>query len=603
MLRCLSFFFLLLLTVPVNAQQEERDSSFLYKKIEAFADKRKFTRMIYRSVFRPVTPHPVPVKKTKKAIKNSKSLSSYEGRVIRNIHVVTYDPFGYDSKDTSITPYAFFPRAGNALHIKTLPMKIRNILIIKKYDTFDSLRVKESERLIRSQSFIREAYITPVLKNDSVDLYIRVYDVWSIIVIGDLSPSTFKVDVRDKNFLGSGHQFRNKFKQNYLTGKNSDEINYYIPNIYNTYINSTFHYYIDENRNYNESFSLFRPFYSVFTSWAGGVSVQQKLNREILVDFDGVPFTQVYKVNSQDLWVGRSWQIFKGRSEELRSTSFISSARYLRDHYVQRAEKGYDSLNLHPNQDFYLVGAGVARRQYKQDNYIFRYGYVEDVPIGRAYSIVGGYQIKENIPRWYFGSRVYMANYHSWGYFNIYFEYGTFVRKSIKEEGSFLAGINYFSNIIPLGRWKLRQFIKPQFIIGFNRKKTDNLSLNDDGGIRGFNSTGLKGTQKMVLTFQLQSYAPWNVLGFRFGPYIVCSFGMLGTEKNGFNRSPVYSSFGIGLLIKNEYLIINTFQISLAYFPFIPGAKNSVFKVNPVKTSDFGFRGFDIEQPATISYQ
>jgi hypothetical protein len=79
--------------------------------------------------------------------------------------------------------------------------------------------------------------------------------------------------------------------------------------------------------------------------------------------------------------------------------------------------------------------------------------------------------------------------------------------------------------------------------------------------------------------------------------------GMLGTEKSGFTRSPLYSGFGIGLLIKNEYLILNTFQISVAYYPVIPGAKNNMFKINPVKTTDFGFRGFDISQPTPVSYQ
>jgi hypothetical protein len=196
-----------------------------------------------------------------------------------------------------------------------------------------------------------------------------------------------------------------------------------------------------------------------------------------------------------------------------------------------------------------------------------------------------------------------MANYHEWGYFNLYFEYGTFINRSKLEEGCFSVGINSFSKIIKLGRWQLRQFIKPQFVMGQNRLPSDNLSLNSDSGIRGFISTGLKGTEKLIVTFQLQSYAPWNLFGFRFGPYIICSFGMLGTEKSGFTKSPLYSSFGIGLLIKNEYLILNTFQLSVAYYPFMPGAKNSVFKVNPIKTTDFGFRGFDISEPSAVSYQ
>ncbi|OFY86472.1 MAG: hypothetical protein A3F72_15800 [Bacteroidetes bacterium RIFCSPLOWO2_12_FULL_35_15] len=598
----LSSFFLFLVG-SLKAQLVLKDSTYIYKKIEGYSNKRPFTKFIYKSFFRFKSPPPVSPKKKTRSVAKQVPYANCEGKIIRDIHIVTYDPFGYDTKDTSITPHEFLPRAGNVLHVKTIPIKIRNIMLVKKYDTFDSLKVKESERLVRSQNFVREVFISNVLFNDSIDIYVRVYDGWSAIITGDASPTSFMIDLQEKNILGTGHLFQNKYKQNYFTGENSNSSTYYIPNIYNTYINSSIHYNIDEHKNYMTSFSLNRPFYSIFTSWAGGISLQQQVNHEILTGFDSVKFTQTYKSNSEDFWLGRSWQLFKGRSEEQRSTSIITNARYLRVHYVTRAEERFDTLHLHPNQDFYLVGIGLSKRLYKQDKYIFRYGSTEDVPIGRSYSLVGGYQIKDNLSRWYVGSRIYMAKYHSWGYFNIYLEYGTFLKQSKFEEGSFSTGINYFSNIFKIGRWQIRQFIKPQFTIGHNRLRSDNLSLNSEAGIRGFNGIGLTGTQKFLFTFQLQSYAPWNLIGFRFGPYIVCSFGMLGTEKSGFAGSPLYSSFGIGVLIKNEYLILSTFQISIAYYPIVPGGKNNSIKLNPVKTTDFGFRGFDISAPSQVSYQ
>lgn len=600
------FFLLCLCQLPSLAQRkyEFLDSVYIYQRIEDFSNKRKATRLLYSLVFRPVNPkpHSTLISSPKVIIKPIR-YSAFEGKVIRNIHVQTFDPFGYDTRDTSVRPQGFFPKSGNALHVKTWPMKIKNILIIKKYDTFDSLRVKESERLIRGQGYIREVITQPVLtKGDSVDIYIRVYDVWSIAMTGALTPNYYMIDGKDRNFIGTGHQLHANYKQNYQTGINTYVVDYFIPNIYNTYINYSMRYYMDEHKNYYQGVSFNRSFYSVFTSWAGGVSLQRSLTREILYDFDSTAFTQRYRKNIQDYWVGRSWQ-FRGTTEAKRSTSFISSVRYLRVNYLERAPEAIDSLHLHANEDFYFAGVGISKRQYKQDNYLFRYGYVEDVPTGRAYSIVGGYQIKDKVERLYGAARVYMANYHDWGYFNIYFEYGTFFNKKKTEEGCFTTGINYFSNIIRLGRWKLRQFIKPQYVIGFDRKSYEQLSINNEYGIRGFNSNGLSGTEKLTFTFQLQSYAPWNILGFRFGPYAICTFGMLGTQKSGFSRSPLYSAFGIGLLIKNEYLVMNTFQVSLVYYPVIPGVKNNVVKVNPVKTSDFGFRGFDISQPTTIPYQ
>jgi hypothetical protein len=560
-------------------------------------------RKTYESVFSPVTPHPVPVRKIINAPPQPKSYTRFEGKVIRAIHISTYDPGGYDTRDTSVTPHGFFSDLENDLHAKTKIRTIRNMLIIKKHDRFDSLRVKESERLIRSQDFVREVFVAPVLKRDSVDIYIRVYDVWSFIIAEEPTLLGFTIAVKDENVLGTGHQFQNSLDHDNTTGKNSYSSDYYIPNIAGTYVNSTLHYNSDENKNYFESCSINRPFYSALTKWAGGISFQQQLNHERLNDFDSTHVIQNFKSNTQDYWLGKSWAVSKGQSEEERSTRVITSARYLRIHYTDRVDEHFDVLHLHQNEEFYLAGIGLSRRQYKLDNYIFNYGYTENVPVGRAYSLVGGYQLKDNLPRWYIGSRVYMANYHKWGYFNLYFEYGTFLNHSKFEEESFSTGVIYFSNIVKAGHWKLRQFIKPQIIIGRNRLASDNLSLDNTAGIQGFNGIGLTGTQKVIFTFQLQSYAPWYPFGFRFGPYLVCSLGMLGTQKSGFSHSAIYSSFGIGMLIKNEYLVLSTFQISIAYYPVIPGIKNNAIKLDPIKTTDFGLKDFDISEPSQATYQ
>jgi len=119
----------------------------------------------------------------------------------------------------------------------------------------------------------------------------------------------------------------------------------------------------------------------------------------------------------------------------------------------------------------------------------------------------------------------------------------------------------------------------------------------------GFNSSSLSGTRRMILTLQTQSYAPWNFIGFRFGPYLNLSFGMLGDAETRFNDSNVYSKIGLGVLIKNDHLIISTFQLSIAYFPSIPGNGQNVFKANSFRTVDFGFRDFIIGKPAVVAFQ
>lgn len=607
---CKIFFSLILFSflLPLASIAQQKDPARVYRKIEGFSKKNKISKFIYKELFRalPSNIPPAPISGVKKKILLEQYYSRFEGKIIRNIDVISFDPFGYDHKDTAKTPRKFLEKSGNALHIKTMHQTIKKLLIIKKNEPFDSLRVHESERLIRSQSFIHEVVFYPVLtaeNADSVDIVIRTYDLWSIIVNTKASKSGFMLDIKDKNFSGLGHQFQNVYNRNYGTQAQNYRANYYVPNIYHTYISSLIAFDMDEKNNYNRSLDINRPFFSAFTKWAGGGYYLQHFNTAVLYNPDSTSFHQNYKYHTQDYWLGKAWQTHKGTTEDVRTTNLILAARVLNIHYLEKPPAYFDSLNLYSNERFYFLVVGISKRRYDQDRYIFKYGNTEDVPVGRSYSFVNGHQYKNNKGRYYLGARVYWGQYYPWGYFSSNLEYGTFFNSSRREEESVTAGINYFTQIFSIGKWRIRQFVKPQCTIGFNRLPNDNLSINNELGIRGFNSTGLSGrSQKMVFTLQTQSYAPWNILGFRFGPYIITSFGMLGTTAAGFSHCRIYSQYGVGLLIRNEYLIYHSLQISIAFYPSIPGDGDNVFKVNPVKTTDFGFRDFDIGKPSTISY-
>jgi len=78
---------------------------------------------------------------------------------------------------------------------------------------------------------------------------------------------------------------------------------------------------------------------------------------------------------------------------------------------------------------------------------------------------------------------------------------------------------------------------------------------------------------------------------------------MLGNEDSVFKNSRLYSLFGAGLLIKNNYLTFNMFQISLTFYPFVPGNGYNVFRANAYKTSDYGFRDFEVQKPGIVDYR
>lgn len=584
--------------------EPKKDSAKVYKDIQKYSKKNKFMRVIHGLVFEPIKSKKkvIKVKKAKKRFRN------FEGKIVRNINVVTLDPFGFSETDTTAYPKKFMSKAGNALHAKSKKLTIKNLLLFRRNRPLDSLLVKESERLIRSQRYIRGVIITPKLvskDSDSVDVFIRVLDSWSLIPEIAASGSKLSVDINERNFLGTGHQFENVYKKRYDDGSTGFDSKYVIPNIMNTYIRTTLNYYNDVDDNYGKSINIERPFFSSFAQWAAGIYIDKKFRTEMLPDIDTVLTRQNFKFTTGDYWAGNAITLFKGNAVDERTTNLITTGRFLKIDYLESPTDAYDSLHVYASEKFYLMGLAISSRQYVEDKYIFNYRIVEDVPVGKVFALTGGFQKKNNVDRLYLGARVALGRYYKWGYLSSNFEYGSFFSEQKSEQIVFSAQSNYFTNLIEKGNWKFRQFIKAQAIIGNRRLQSnaDRLTLNDNNGISGFNSPTLFGTKKLLLTFQTQSYSPHNIWGFRFNPYVNYSIGMLGNGETGFRKSKAYSQIGVGVIIRNDYLVFNSFQLSLAFYPVIPGSGEDIFKTNSLNSEDFGFQNFEISKPQTVMFK
>lgn len=602
------FFISVFISAFAFAQETpaKKDSTKIYKDIESFSKRNRFNAFMYRLIFKPITiiSKPLVQKKVYKKL-IQKPYSTFQGKIIRKINIVTLDPFGYSATDTSAVSQNKLTKIGNDLHIKTQIVAIRSLLLIRENEPFNSYYVKESERLIRNQKFVHDVsfyVVSAGVKKDSVDIFIRELDTWSIFAAGSISPANINVDITDRNFLGFGHEFQNVFSRNISNGISAFNTNYFIPNIKTTYINSKFHFGIDGYGNIRKSLAFNRPFYSPYAKWAAGVSFTSQVKKDSL-KFNLLYGPLNYKLNTQDFWAGKAIQIFTGSTEEEQATNLIFTIGYLRVRYYEKPTDIKDPLHIYSSQDFYLAGIGISTRKYVQDTYIFKYGTIEDVPVGKVFELTGGYQLRNKSWRPYFGMRFSIGNYNEWGYLSTNIEYGSFFRASHPEQGVVTASINYFTGLFEIGKWKFRQFVKPQITIGINRFSYDSLTLNSGYGIEGFSSTGLSGTNRLLFMLQTQSYAPGNILGFHFGPFLVCSVGMLGDAFSGFKNRKLYSQIGFGVLIKNENLVFNTFQISISFYPVIPGNGQNIIKTNSFSTTDFGFRDFEIGKPVPVLYR
>ena len=612
------FFFCQSLVVA-QVTKTKKDSINMYEKIEDYSKKRKFTKTLHKLFFRSTTKRPVNAPKNRP----KQDLSPFTGKIIRHINIQSHDPFGFSFTDSTDTANSWFEKTGNFIHVKTKAFAIRNTLLIKENTPLDTLLLSETERLIRSQKFIRRVQITvnnAGVSKDSIDLHIEVLDSWSLIPSGNLSTSKTALKLKDRNFFGFGHEFNNSYIKSLENGNSGYDMSYTVPNIKNTFIKSIVAYRIDLDGYYYKKLEIDRPFYSPLTRWAGGLYFDEQYRKEYLQDAQLEYNLQAFKYHTQDFWGGHAFKIFKGNTEKERTTNLITSLRYLHVGYRERPTVAYDSIAYFANESFYLGSIGIASRQFVKDDYIFRDGAIEDVPIGTVYALTGGYQRKNQHDRMYLGVKASHGNYFNWGFLSTDFEIGTFVNHSHLEQTTFSLQANYFTKLISLGsKWKMRQFVKPQILIGTNRLGSEgdritidqenkfrgvydnNFDLKKGAGIQGFDSD-LMGTKKYVLSLQTQFYAPWEMFGFRLNPYFNLSAAMLGEEDISITKSKVYSSIGLGVIIRNDYLIFSSFQLSFSFYPSIPGKGENIFKTNAFSTDDFGFQSFDLGKPKPVWY-
>ncbi len=619
MKKTLLFLLVLYFGNQLYGQQKKpvQDSTQFYKKIENYSETSNVTKLLHKWFFRPTT-------QQKKDVTYEKpSYERFEGKIIRKIIIKTQDPFGYSVTDTTKTPTKWTERTGNHFHIKSKRLAIYNFLLLKENKPLDTFLIAESARLLRQQSYIREVNITPQFvstSKDSIDVIVTALDSWSLIPKGSYSKSKISMGFRERNILGTGHEMNFRYSKRRDDGNNAFDASYTVPNFKNTFVSGSVKYSTDFDNYYKKSISVDREFYSPLTRWAGGVFLEERFLGRYFPDDTLVLITQNLRYFTQDYWGGHSFHLSKGNSEDERTTNLFTSGRAIIVDYNETPNIQYDSINYFSDEKFYLGSMGVTTRKFVEDRFIFRDGITEDVPIGIIYSVTGGLQRKNDENRMYLGGQIFYGSYFKWGFLSTNFELGSFFKAGKTEQTAYSFNINYFSNLLHLnGEWKMRQFIKPQVLIGVNRQNSvgDRLTLNDDpgfvgvydsshmgenGSIEGFESTAL-GTKKFVLALQTQFYSPIELLGFRLNPFVNITMGMLTGGESSYGTDKVYSSIGVGCIVRNDYLVFDSFQFSLTFFPSMPGQGNNIFKTNAFTNDDIGFQDLELGKPSPVLFK
>lgn len=605
----LLLFVFLIHFFSIQAQQE-KDTLNIYYRIEKKADKNKFTRFIYESIFQ--SPDNVEVNGNLISLDKIEEnhFKQYKGKIIRQIKITTLDPFGFSVNDTSKKHPSYIQRAGNNYHFTTKHYIIRNLLLFKVNEETDPLLLSESERLLRNSAFINDAriYVKTLNggNNDSIDVEVVAMDKWSTIISSDLDLNKPNILLIERNIFGIGHRFEENISWSNSDNEITTNGNYSVANIRNTFISSSVFYSAARN-NQQYGVSLDRPFYSPLAKWAGGIRLTSNYSYFNYINSEsGLTGRAPVHYYNEDYWAAKSFPVTtkKAASIKKRSSSYIVGLRYYHLFYTEHPSYDLDVNMLYNDQTMYLSNFGYTRRKYYHDHYLYRFGANEDIPEGISIETVNGTLKRELSSLWYYSGIKITGGQHisHFGYLSSGISYGTYYDKSFIKKGVVNFDVFYFSDLIKTDGWYFRQFTRYKITHGIDRDVNEKLTINGTQ-MYDFSSTEVAAKSKMVLNLEFVMYAPYKIIGFKFAPVFMMGFGTVGDNVETLFNSRIYQSFALGLLIRNEYLISNTFELSLGLYPFMPGYEDNTFKTNPIKSYSVRARDFGIAKPDLVPYQ
>ncbi len=578
--------------IPFADLKADRTMIFL-DSLKNHAAKTLVTRKLYDFLI--VQPHT----SAGRTINNTSEFNymAHSGKRIRNIKIKDLSVFGSNINN----PDAFSPngleRMLNSTHINTSERIIRKNLLFAPDDTISPIQLSDNERLIRDLPFIADARIMviPVSGNEA-DIMVVTKDIYSLGAsanIGSLKKGM--VSVFEKNIFGMGHEFRIEIPyDSRYTASPGVGFQYLANNINKSFINLGVYYYDGPGKK-TYGFDLSRRLVSSATRYAGGISFREMSTTE---DLDSLTVPAPVKYNLQDYWLSRSFLIDPENVARL-----VIGGRYTNNNVFDRPFILPDSYRNLQKYRIYLGSIMLSVQKYYKANLIYSYGRTEDIPYGVLADITAGWEISEFKKRLYMGTGVsFGQSIRELGYFYGSAGFSVFLNHNQTEQGMVMLRTRYISNMLYMGRARVRNFVNIDYTRGFDRYYDEYLIFSRDNGFSGFRNDSIGGTQRLSFNLESVVFSPVSFYGFKFALFGFADIGFLF----GTNESPasgdILSAIGLGIRIRNENMVFNTFQVRLGFFPNPPDYS----RLNYLLISGEQLlqpRNFEPEKPSLLPYK
>ena len=429
-----------------------------------------------------------------------------QGAVISEIEFEIHDVF--DPNHPHERNWLF--RTANTLHVETRQHVIRRLLLFREGQAYSARALAESERLLRSTSYLFDARIIPVAYEDNrVRVRVITRDVWTLQAGVSFGRSgganTFRFGLSDSNILGFGKD---------LSLQRADEVDrtsvlyrYRDPNLAGSRFRMLLAYQ-DNSDGFLRQVDVGRPFFSLDTRWSAGVSALTFDRVDSLYTLGEVRDRFRHVEDVYEFGAGFSRGVVHGAARR-----FSAGLTYDRDRFenapgeLPSPAQPADRLLVYPWFGF----------QYTEDEYatlrnLDRIERTEDLQFGYDVALRLGFSSRS------FGAdrdQAVLGTSFSTG-----LALGPRQTFLLGARGGGRFGRERSENVLAgvTARYDVRVFGRHSFHASATADAARNLDgenqllLGGDNGLRGYPLRYQEGDRRYLVTLEQRFYAPWQVL-------------------------------------------------------------------------------------------
>ena len=331
------------------------------------------------------------------------------------------------------------------------------------------------------------------------------------------------------------------------------------------------------------------------TDYEIGLTYSDIKSKRYMVDLDT---SLLVKVRNLDVWGGKSRYI-----RSINSSVFLTG-RYSYARFSRRPPVTADYNPALHDYDAMLFGGGLYREKFYTANMVYGFGTREYLATGYKAELVSGYSWGEFNDEMYLGMSYQTGGFRGMGYIMGGFTLGSYIdlKSGMWRHSAVDVDLKWFSNLFLFRRSRIRQFLAFNYTQGWNRGEGSDemIRFTHDNGLQALKEY-VTGTNRMILNTETVVFTPYQPLGFRIAVFGFADFGLIGYSPNIF-KNDFFTSFGLGVRLRNERLVFNTVQIRLGiafgkrglveseYFRLSNATRVEQYRYRPTRPEIVGFK-------------